>query len=580
MQIANLKASVLILLVAAASTLSCKKEKMAVDTATPVIPPVTNNEVVPVNDPEIAKTIGFFSREWQAKSFIAPAYTETSIPASTTATVTIDASSIITKIPQSIFGHNAVWWMGPVPAAASANIKNLNPDIIRFPGGNASNQYFWNAEQGKLPSDVPDTYVDADGVSHPATYNYGKTDHNWELNLAAYYDLLQQTGSQGIISVNYSYARYSTAANPVASAAHLAADWVRYDNGRTLYWEVGNEHYGNWQVGYRIDKSKNKDGQPEIINGELYGNHAKVFVDSMRKAAAEINKTIYIGIVIHETPSPEAWQTQTTKTWNAGVMKAAGDKADFYVAHNYFTTSGNESAGAILSSATTVPASMMNFINQELQTNGAPIKPVALDEWNMFAGGSKQQVSNVSGLFALLVQGESIKNKYGMAARWDFVNGWENGNDHGLFSSGDEPGIAKWSPRPSFYYMYYFRKLLGDRLVPCTVEGSTELKSYASTYTSGEANVNIVNTSSTAESVLLKFKNFNAGNRYYWYTLEGASDNGEFSRKVLVNGSGPALDAGGPADYLSIKARSSGTANGLKVTVPARGAVFVVISKK
>ena len=28
------------------------------------------------------------------------------------------------------------------------------------------------------------------------------------------------------------YARYSTAANPVATAAHLAADWVRYDNGR------------------------------------------------------------------------------------------------------------------------------------------------------------------------------------------------------------------------------------------------------------------------------------------------------------------------------------------------------------
>ncbi|MDV3197476.1 MAG: hypothetical protein Q8884_02725 [Sweet potato little leaf phytoplasma] len=35
--------------------------------------------------------------------------------------------------------------------------------------------------------------------------------------------------------MNYAYARYSTAADPVAAAAHLAAEWVRHDNGRTKY---------------------------------------------------------------------------------------------------------------------------------------------------------------------------------------------------------------------------------------------------------------------------------------------------------------------------------------------------------
>ena len=75
-------------------------------------------------------------------------------------------------------------------------------------------------------------------------------------------------------------------------------------------------------------------------------------------------------------------------------------------------------------------------------------------------------------------------------------------------------------------------------------------------------------------------KNFYSGKRFYWYSLEGSNDNGEFSRKVLVNGSGPTLEAGGPADYATLKARSALTANGIKVTVPARGMVVMAVDKK
>ena len=57
-----------------------------------------------------------------------------------------------------------------------------------------------------------------------------------------------------------------------ATAAHLAADWVRYDNGRTKYWEIGNEDNGTWEAGYRIDLHNNHDGQPQIITGDLYGH--------------------------------------------------------------------------------------------------------------------------------------------------------------------------------------------------------------------------------------------------------------------------------------------------------------------
>lgn len=90
----------------------------------------------------------------------------------------------------------------------------------------------------------------------------------------------------------------------------------------------------------------------------------------------------------------------------------------------------------------------------------------------------------------------------------------------------------------------------------------------------------MVNTSAASLNVEVKMKNFYRGNRYYWYSLAGSNDNGEFSRKVLVNGNGPTGEAGGPTSYATIKALSSVTTNGLKVTIPALGAVFMTVDKK
>ena len=562
--------------------LSCKKTKT--ETPPPDPPDLPGDTViVPGVDPAIANTIGFFLDDWQPKTFTAPSYVDAAVASSATNTVTVDATSIITKIPLSEFGQNAVWWMGPVANEPKFidPITKLHPHIIRFPGGSTSDVYFWNAQQGVAPADAPAMITDEFGVKKDPSYIYGKSNLNWQCNLDDYYSALQKTNNKGIITVNYGYARYGTGNDPVAAAAHLAADWVRYDNGRTKLWEIGNENFGSWEWGYRIDRALNKDGQPEYVTGALYAQHFKVFADSMHKAATEVGSKIYIGSVAYDSPATESWLTTTVKTWNTGMMSGINNKADFYVVHNYFTPyDQNSTAEVVLSSALTVPQTMINYITGALTANGAAIKPIAMDEWNMWAKDSKQQVSNTSGVFAVLVMGEALKNKYGMAARWDLLNGWSNGNDHGMFSAGDEPGIGKWSPRPSFHYMYYFQKMLGDRLVTSSVTGSNTIKAYASTYTSGQVNVTIANTSATAQNVEIKMKNFYSGQRFYWYSLEGSNDNGEFSRKVLVNGSGPSLEAGGPADYATLKARSALTANGIKLSIPARGMVVVVVDKK
>jgi len=533
---------------------------------------------------ESSGQMGFFLNDWQAKPFVAPQYDEDAAATNPTAMVTVDAANVITEIPLTIFGQNANNWMSQMynePVFLN-HLSNLNPHVLRWPAGSGSDCYFWNSDLNQPPADAPVNLRNADGTYQTASsqYTYGKTANSWQATTDNYYSVLQQTNSIGLITVNYGYARYGTSDNPVATAAHLAADWVRYDNGRTKYWEVGNENYGDWEWGYRIDPTTNKDGQPEYLTGQLYGQHFKEFADSMRVAAKETGKTIYIGAVMHES-DPQSYDTNTTKTWNSGMIPEAGNVPDFYIGHNYITPYGqNSSASVIFNSALTVPQQMMAYMTSQITGNGGTIKPVILSEWNMWAQDSMQMVSNVSGTYAVIVQCEALKNKFGLTARWDLYNGWSNGNDHGLFSAGDEPGVNRWSPRPSFYYMYFFQKCFGDRLVNASVSGSSTVKAYASTYTSGQSGIALLNIAGNPQTVQVNFNNFNMGNRFYWYTLSGDTDHGSFSRKVSVNGSGTTAVAGGPSDYATLKAKSALTTNGITLTIPAWSAVFVMVDTK
>lgn len=560
---------------------SCKKKD--VGGSTPPPPPTDTTVVIkPAVDPPLANTIGFFLDDWQPRTFAAPSFIDTALPTSAASIITVNPGSIITKVPRSIFGNNANLWMTQMVTEPSlmTHITNIHPHIIRFPGGSISDVFFWNAPRNTPPSDAPLQFVKANGTKEASGFWYGKNTESWTFSVDNYYNMLQQTGNTGMITVNYGYARYGTGANPVAAAAHLAADWVRYDNGRTKYWEIGNENYGEWEAGFRIDPTLNKDNQPEIITGDIYGQHVKIFIDSMKKAAQEIGKTIHVGALMVES-QPQSWNTNTIKTWNTGLMAKAGNTPDFFIIHNYFTPyQTNSNAGDILATGATETKKMMDFVSQALQTGNITTKPVALTEWNIFAEGSMQQVSHVNGMHGVLVLGESIKNKYGMTSRWDLANGWSNGNDHGMFSNGDEPGVPKWNPRPAFYHMYFFQKTMGDRLVASTVANNSDIQTYGSSFTSGEVGLTLVNKSSSVQSLQINVENFNIGKRVYWYALTGGTDNGEFSRKVFVNGNGPAFVSGGPADYATLKAYSANVKNGFKMNVPPRSVICMMIEKK
>ncbi len=557
---------------------ACKKSGTG-----PAPSPTDTTTVNPQVDPAVASSIGFFLDDWQPKNFIQPSSSASfSPPASATVVINIDRSNVITKIPRSFAGNNSNIWMGQyvTEPVLLGHITKMHPHIIRFPGGSISDVFFWNAMPNTPPADAPANLVQANGSNVAAGFWFGRNSESWTFSVDNYYGMLQQTNNQGMITVNYGYARYGKSANPVAAAAHLAADWVRYDNGRTKYWEIGNENFGEWEAGYRINVADNQDGQPEYLSGQLYGQHFKVFADSMRTAAAAIGKTIYIGAVMSES-APQSWWTPTATNWNNGLMSSAANYPDFYIVHNYYTPyQTNATATTVLATPQSVTQPMMDFVKQQITTGGAAQKPIILGEWNITSQGSKQQVSQVNGLHAVIILGEAIKSKFGMTARWDLANGWSDGNDHGMFNIGDEPGgIPKWNPRPAFYHMYFFQKYCGDRMLAST-STDADVVAYASSFTSGETGVILVNKSSNAKSAEIKTVNFKKGDNYYWYTLTGGSDNGEFSLKTFVNGVGPSVATGGPSNYDAIIPYTASTASGIKVSIPARASVFLVIQKK
>ncbi len=577
----SIPAFIVVTAVFSSGMVSCKKNSSADNNQPP--DDDTTTVITPPNDPSLASTIGFFGDEWSAKTFVTPSSNMTAKPTATPdVTVEVDMSHVLTKVSHYLFGNNSTLWMTQIVDQSSLvnYIKDLSPHIIRAPAGSVSDVYFFNAQPNQKPADVPDSLYDTNGNKVPTSYWYGKNTESWTLSIDNYYQLLAQTNSTGLITVNYGYARYGTSANPVAAAAHLAADWVRYDNGRTKFWEIGNESNGVWEASYKIDLLKNKDGQPELITGDLYGSHFKIFADSMRAAALASGKTIYIGAQLLDA-EPASWQTNTDKTWNQGVLEQAGTVADFYIIHDYFTPYQANSTGAeILATGNSIPLQAMTYIKQQLAAYGAPVRPLALTEWNIQAQGSKQNVSNVAGLHAVITLGELIKNEFGQASRWDLANGWDNGNDHGMFNNGTEPGAVNWNPRPAFYYMYFFQKCFGDKMVSSAITGDNAVLSYASSYSSGESSLVVVNTGMASRTVEIKMKNFKRGTNYYWYTLSGGNDNGEFSGAVKVNGASPSGPTGGPPGYAAIKASTAYTSGGIYITAPARSAVFISIENK
>ena len=496
-------------------------------------------------------SINCFLKDFSPKSAIIPPFKNVdSITITANLKVTTYATDTLGKISKYIFGNAVAVWLGQnVNNPTMVKYLNLlSPSLIRFPGGSWSDYYFWKGYPGDLPDSVPDgtTYNYTTG-SYKKIKFYPQFGQNQPLTPDGYYDLRKKTGSKGLITINYAYARYGQSEHPVQQAAHLAADWVRYDNGRTKFWEIGNENSAPWEVGWLIDTSQNKDNQPPLVSGDLYGKHFKVFADSMRAAAAELGDTIYIGGIVIESSS--TYWIPAAKTWNKEFFSQVGDSVDFYVIHDYFGSGAKTLKGQIDNGRTELNSDL-SFVRQDIARYNAANKPIALTEWNLDTqnGLSSAEASSANGMQAVTLFSEMAKHGMGMSCRWLIAN-WET---NGMFYFGNNSSIPLWNPRPAFFYIYYLQKFTGDHSIAANINPNqtyNDILVYASMFSNGNQGIILVNKGSSDQIVQFYPQNYGYGSRYYVYNLTGG-DNADFSQTVIVNGESPKNSEWGPIDSL------------------------------
>jgi hypothetical protein len=366
---------------------------------------------------------GFFMAGWQPQTAVVPDYTDVqAVTDPVTVAVTVDCADTVTKVSPYLFGDNANLWTGTMSDNTNLmkNMADRRMGVLRGPGGSISDVFFWN--RSTKPSDVPSALVtDPSNTTWPW---YGQRAESWTMHVDSLYSILRKTGVTGMITVNYGYARYGTSTDPVAQAAHMAADWVRYDNGRTKFWEIGNEVFGSWEAGYRIDRSLNKDGQPEYITPQLYGQHCRVFIDSMKAAAAKTGHEIKIGVVMVEAASTHA-------SWNTAVASRVGCMLTL-CGTQYYTPWNSNSDGVNCTQFLHTPR-YTEPSEKHCEDAGMPELPVALTEYNILPWGPTACLPPNS-MHAVLVTGELMSQASG-SLPLDLAQGCDIVNDHGMFSS-------------------------------------------------------------------------------------------------------------------------------------------------
>jgi len=518
-----------------------------------------------------------FLYDYQPKAAVIPASVDSLKPSKKATVVLRLKNDTICKVSKYVFGNAVAAWCGSYTDATLIKYtKVMAPTLIRFPGGTWSDGWFMD----KIPTDLPDSVYDGskyNGVSIKATPKNAFSAHSgasggWVTSTDQYYAFRKAAGvSEGLMTVNYAYARYGTGKDPVARAAHEAANWVRYDKGRTKYWEIGNESAGPWEYTFMIDTKKNQDGQPTFVTGDLYGKHFKVFVDSMKTAAKKIGATIYIGGQVQAAADNGNSQWALgNRTWNQGFFKQVGDSCDFYVVHNYFSNSN------VVTSLLTQPGQSLNsnvtYIWNDIAKYKAHSKPIALTEYNMGGGAPANVGSSFEmGMQASVLMCEMIKNKVFMGARW-YINGMFSGNEYGA-NYADHP-------RAEFYYLTYLQKYIGDVAIS-TISTNPNVLSYASRYSGGETGMVVVNAGNLPQTVSVLTDSVGVGDKYYIYSFTSNNDSTGFSPTVYINGIPPTKYQFGPLSSLfTINAAAYTTdSREIKFTSPGRSLQMITIEK-
>ena len=338
-------------------------------------------------------------------------------------TITGDLNKVINpSIAPAIFGINAALWDGDLlKPETKTQVKRINHGIVRYPGGLRADDDHW--EQVLANKD-------------------------WMVDTDEFLEWCKETGTKPMFTVNFG-----------TGTPEEAARWVEYTNKKknanVVYWELGNELYGDWHPQYA------KYGADK---GHAYGKRAREFIAAMKKVDPKI-KIGVLGVLDGE--------------WNENVLKYTADVADALIIHHYPQHFGEENDFALLASPQTLEGIYSRVRQSVKKLSPKKDLEIWLTEWNSvdFNPGP-QSISLINGLFVADYLGMLAKLGTGSAQYWDIHNDiTPEGGDYGYLSRSYEELIGGNKPRPSYYAFQMASDGIRGKLVE-SKSGSTDLTTY------------------------------------------------------------------------------------------------------
>lgn len=229
--------------------------------------------------------------------------------------------------------------------------KTLGIPVLRFPGGCISTSYHW--QRGTGPRHLRPE-------EHDPVFKF--TLH-YEFGTDEYLQLCLEQGITPQISVNVGTATVEEAGEWAA----YVAKWFR-DRGvepPTMYWQIGNEHYGAWEIG--------------SMSGEQYVEVLRSFVPAIR---AQYPRARIIALGVEDG---ELMISGQRAPWRAPILRDAADMVDV-IAIQYYCGGWDEDPvkrqAQVMQSATGIKTTLQKAID-DLKAAGVKMT-VAMTEWNMW----------------------------------------------------------------------------------------------------------------------------------------------------------------------------------------------------
>lgn len=296
------------------------------------------------------------------------------------ATVHVDADKVMGQVQPEVYGHfiehlerciyGGIWTEdgSALRPDTLRLVQALKPTVIRYPGGNFASGYHWE-----------------DGIG-PKDQRPGRMDKAWQseesnqVGTDEFIGYCREVGAQPFLVVNdgsgtpEEAARWVAYCNEDASTEQGAR---RAANGHpepygVHWWGVGNEVWGQWQIG--------------TTDAASYAKRLRKFVDAMRAVDPSI-RIVAVGdkVMSGAVADPGA-------RWNETVLREAGDCFDDLSFHLYQPdregwqdTYDSDELHKTVAAAPLDVERIIQRIGRQIQSHAPDRKiGVAFDEWNLW----------------------------------------------------------------------------------------------------------------------------------------------------------------------------------------------------